>query len=141
MNKELHFSSASEEWETPQDLFDFYHSIYKFTLDAAASSINFKCLCFLTKSVDSLKQKWIGNVWLNPPYGRGIGKWVQKAYESSLEGATVVCLLPSRTDTKWFHDYCNKGDICFIKGRLKFGGHKNNAPFPSMIVVFKGEPK
>ena len=76
---------------------------------------------------------------MNPPYGREIGKWIKKAYESSLNGATVVCLLPSRTDTKWFHDYIyNKAEIEFIKGRLKFGNSKNSAPFPSMIVVFKG---
>lgn len=138
MNKELHFSSKSEEWATPDDFFKKYDDVFHFTLDAAASPTNFKCDCFLTKSVDSLKQKWIGTVWLNPPYGRGIGEWVKKAYDSSLEGATVVCLLPSRTDTRWFHNYCIKGEIEFIKGRLKFGGCINNAPFPSMVVIFRG---
>lgn len=76
---------------------------------------------------------------MNPPYGRTIGQWMKKAYESSLDGATVVCLVPSRTDTKWWHDYAMKGDFTFIKGRLKFGGNKNPAPFPSAVVVFKGE--
>ena len=77
-------------------------------------------------------------VWLNPPYGRGIGKWVQKAYEEAQKpGTVVVCLLPARTDTAWFHDYCRKGKITFIRGRLKFGGSKNSAPFPSMVVEFR----
>ena len=76
-------------------------------------------------------------VWLNPPYGRTIGQWVRKAYEESRQGATVVCLLPARTDTAWFHEYCLQGEIVFIRGRLRFGGAKWNAPFPSMIVIFK----
>jgi site-specific DNA-methyltransferase (adenine-specific) len=76
---------------------------------------------------------------MNPPYGRDIKNWVKKAYESD---ATVVCLLPSRTDTSWWHDYCMKSDdIRFIRGRLKFGGSKNSAPFPSVVVVFKGAGK
>jgi hypothetical protein len=76
---------------------------------------------------------------MNPPYGREIGKWIKKAYEESLNGCTVVCLLPSRTDTRWFWDYIlGKAEIRFIKGRLKFGGHKNAAPFPSMIVIYRG---
>lgn len=78
---------------------------------------------------------------MNPPYGREIGKWVRKAYESSLGGTTVVCLLPARTDTRWWHDYCMKGEIRFIRGRLKFGGHKNSAPFPSAVVIFRGNKK
>lgn len=76
---------------------------------------------------------------MNPPYGKEIGKWVKKAYEESLKGTKVVCLLPARTDTKWFHEYCLKGKIEFIKGRLKFGKSKNSAPFPSMVVVFGGD--
>lgn len=74
---------------------------------------------------------------MNPPYGRAIGSWVRKAYESSLKGATVVCLVPARTDTKWWHDYAMKGEIEFIKGRLKFGGSKNNAPFPNAVIIFR----
>ena len=86
---------------------------------------------------NALTQEWNGTCWMNPPYGREISKWVEKAYESALNGATVVCLLPSRTDTKWFHEYCLKSmNIRFIKGRLKFGGSKSNAPFPSMVVIF-----
>ena len=74
-------------------------------------------------------------VWCNPPYGREIGRWVQKGYEEA-ENAVVVMLLPARTDTRWFHDYCMKGKITFLRGRLKFGGSKNAAPFPSMVVEF-----
>lgn len=99
---------------------------------------NAKCVKFFTQEDDGLSQEWKGVCWMNPPYGRDIGKWMKKAYESSLEGATVVCLVPSRTDTKWRHDYSMKGEIEFIKGRLKFGGGKNSALFPSAVVVFKG---
>jgi len=74
---------------------------------------------------------------MNPPYGREIGKWVKKAYESAQSGATVVCLVPARTDTAWWHDYCAKGEIRFVRGRLKFGGSKNSAPFPSAVVIFR----
>ena len=76
---------------------------------------------------------------MNPPYGRNIKYWVEKAYKSSLSGATVVCLLPARTDTAWWHDYCMKGKIEFIRGRLKFGNSINSAPFPSAVVVFDGQ--
>jgi site-specific DNA-methyltransferase (adenine-specific) len=82
-------------------------------------------------------QDWAPNVcWMNPPYGRTIGLWVKKAWDEASRGATVVCLLPSRTDTKWFHDYCMRGDVTFLRGRLKFGDAKNSAPFPSVIVRF-----
>ena len=137
MNKELMFSSAKCEWETPQDLFDKLNQEFKFTLDVCALPENAKCDQFYTPEDDGLLQPWDGVCWMNPPYGRTIRHWVEKAYTSSLMGATVVCLLPARTDTRWFHDFCTKGEIRFIKGRLKFGGHKNNAPFPSMIVIFK----
>jgi hypothetical protein len=73
---------------------------------------------------------------MNPPYGRSIGKWVTKAYEESLKGTPVVCLLPARTDTSWWQDYCVKGLVKFVRGRLKFGDGRNSAPFPSAIVIF-----
>ena len=135
---EVHFSSKTDLWSTPQDFFDSYNDKYNFTLDVCADETNHKCDVYFTKEMDGLKQKWKGNCWMNPPYGKEIKKWMQKAYESSLEGATVVCLVPSRTDTKWWHDYAMKGEIEFIKGRLKFGGSKNSAPFPSAVVIFKG---
>jgi phage N-6-adenine-methyltransferase len=132
-------SSNTDEWETPQNLFDRLNDEYHFTLDVCANHANFKAVPYYTKEQDGLKQEWTGICWMNPPYGREIGKWLQKAYESSLKGATVVCLVPSRTDTKWWHNYCMKGDITFLRGRLKFGGSKNSAPFPSAIIIFKGK--
>lgn len=131
------FSSKTPEWATPQKFFDALDAEFRFTLDAAASAENHKCARYFTKEDDALKQEWTGMVWLNPPYGRGIGAWVKKAYESALGGALVVCLLPARTDTSWFWDYCFKGEVRFIRGRLKFGDGKNSAPFPSAVVIFR----
>lgn len=135
----VHFSSATDMWATPQAFFDKLNAEYGFTLDACASHENAKCQFYFTKEVNGLSRKWSGVVWMNPPYGREIGDWMRKAYESSLSGATVVCLVPARTDTKWWHDYAMKGEIDFIRGRLKFGNAKSNAPFPSAVVVFKPE--
>ena len=133
------FSSKSVVWETPQDLFDKLNEEFHFDLDVCALPENAKCEKYYTPEDDGLSQPWNGVCWCNPPYGRTIGKWIQKAYETFAGGGTVVMLLPARTDTKWFHEYIyNKAEIRFIKGRLKFGNSKNAAPFPSMIVVFKG---
>lgn len=136
INKGL-FTSAKDDWETPQWLFDELNKQFGFTLDVCASDENKKVGSYFTKEEDGLKQDWRGDTcWMNPPYGREIGKWVKKASE---ERATV-CLLPARTDTKWFHDYIYKKpnvEVRFLKGRLKFGNSKNSAPFPSMIVIFK----
>lgn len=129
-------SSASDEWETPQELFDELDKKYHFQTDVCALPKNAKCKVFYTPEDDGLKKDWTGVCWMNPPYGRQIGRWVRKAYESAQAGATVVCLLPARTDTAWWHDYCMKGEITFIRGRLKFGGSKTGAPFPRAIVVF-----
>ncbi|ETK27382.1 phage N-6-adenine-methyltransferase [Paenibacillus larvae] len=137
MNK-VHYSSKTDMWETPQNLFDRLNEEFKFDLDVCAIPENAKCKRYFTPSEDGLKQEWKGACWMNPPYGRQIGKWIAKAYESSLEGATVVCLVPSRTDTKWWHGYCMKGEIRFIRGRLKFGGSPHNAPFPNAVVIFRG---
>ena len=137
MNTDLMFSSKTDLWATPQDLFDKYNAIYNFETDVCALPDNAKCKRFFTPEMDGLKQEWTGVCWCNPPYGRQIGKWVEKACKSF---ATVVMLLPARTDTKWFHDYCLPyGKIEFLRGRLKFGGCDNSAPFPSMIVVFQAE--
>jgi len=136
MNKGL-FTSKTDEWETPQELFDELNEEFNFTLDPCATKENAKCDKFYTKKENGLIQDWSGErVFMNPPYGRVIGKWVKKASESKAE--IVVCLLPARTDTKWFHDYIyHKAEIRFLKGRIKFGGGKNSAPFPSMIVIIK----
>ena len=133
----VHFSSKTDLWYTPQDFFKKYDDVYKFETDVCATDDNAKCAKYYTEEMDGLSQEWRGVCWMNPPYGRTISKWMKKAYESSLSGATVVCLVPARTDTNWWHDYAMKGDIEFIRGRLKFGGSKNSAPFPSAVVVFK----
>lgn len=126
-------------WATPQAVFDELHREFGFETDVCAIAENAKCPRYFTPEQDGLAQAWTGVCWMNPPYGRAIGTWVQKAYESARGGATVVCLLPSRTDTRWWHDYCMKGQIRFLRGRLKFGGCKNSAPFPSAVVVFEGK--
>ena len=130
-------SSATDMWATPQQFFDALRKEFAFTVDVCAVNDNAKCPNYFTPEQDGLQQDWRGTCWMNPPYGRQIGKWVQKAYESSQAGATVVCLLPARTDTAWWHDYCAKGEVRFVRGRLKFGGSKNSAPFPSAVVIFR----
>lgn len=140
MNTKVLFSSKEEKWETPQDFFDKLNEEFHFTLDAAASPDNAKCTNYFTEEQDGLAQSWDGyTVWCNPPYCRKTGAWVKKAYEEHQRtGCTVVMLLPSRTDVRWFHDYIlGKAEIRFIKGRLKFGGSKNSAPFPSIVVIYR----
>ena len=133
------FSSQSDDWETPHWLFQELDREFHFTLDPCATPANAKCKQFYTKEDNGLTKDWTGVVFLNPPYGRNVGKWIRKAYFESQRGVTVVCLLPARTDTVWWHRYCLKGEIRFLKGRVKFGGAKNSAPFPSVIVIFKGQ--
>tara|TARA_Y100000296_G_C5133440_1_gene236845 strand:- start:305 stop:787 length:483 start_codon:yes stop_codon:yes gene_type:complete len=134
------FSSNSSEWETPQKLYNMLDAIFHFTLDPCATPENSKCKKHFTKEENGLKKSWKGQtVFMNPPYGRDIKKWIKKAYEESRNSnTTVVCLLPARTDTKYWHEYCMRSQrIYFVKGRLKFGDATNSAPFPSAIVVFK----
>lgn len=132
-------SSNTDLWETPQDFFDRLNAEFHFDLDVCALPENAKCKRYFTPTQDGLLQDWRGVCWMNPPYGRKIGLWVRKAYETAVSGGgTVVCLLPARTDTAWWHDYAMQGEVRFIRGRLKFGGSKNSAPFPSAVVVFKG---
>lgn len=131
------FSSKTDLWETPKDFFEKLNNEFNFELDVCALPQNAKCKKYFTPEMDGLKQRWKGVCWMNPPYGRKIGIWIKKAYEESLKGSTIVCLLPSRTDTKWFHEYIyNKAEIRFVKGRLRFGSSKENAPFPNMVVIF-----
>jgi phage N-6-adenine-methyltransferase len=132
------FTSGSDEWETPREFFDDVNAAYHFDLDVCATHVNAKCGRYFTKEENGLIQEWSGVCWMNPPYGREISLWVRKAYESSLTVSTVVvCLLPARTDTKWWHDYviAHAESVRFIKGRLRFSG-KGPAPFPSALVVF-----
>ena len=139
----VHYSSKTNEWGTPQDLFDELNKEFSFTLDPCATRENAKCDKYYTEEDDGLSKSWGGGiVFMNPPYGREIGKWVKKAYEESLKGTVVVCLIPARTDTKYYHNYIfpYAKDIRFIKGRLKFDngtGVFSPAPFPSAIVVFQ----
>ena len=194
MNTDLHFSSVTDEWSTPQDLFEKLKAEFAFQLDVCAAAANTKCSLYFDRAQDGLKQTWSGVCWMNPPYGDpeepckllskrgkplvckkkrcktceedptekckqkkcshrghhidvyvpGILDWVTKAAESASAGATVVCLLPARTDTEWWHEYVQPvidgkrpGRVDFLRGRLKFGNAKNSAPFPSCIVVFK----
>lgn len=140
-NSKVMFSSKSSEWETPQYLFDKLDAEFSFTLDPCATSENHKCEKYYTKEQDGLLQSWEGErVFCNPPYGADIKRWVKKAYQESMQEQTlVVMLLPARTDTGYFHDYIlNRSEIRFIRGRLKFSNAKNSAPFPSMIVIFRG---
>lgn len=135
------FSSESENWATPQDLFDSLDHVFNFTLDPCASSTNHKCKKYFTKEINGLTKDWGGHkVFCNPPYGRdNTGLWIKKCFEESKKpGTIVVALIPVRTDTKWFHEYIYRtnAQVFFIKGRLKFGDSKNAAPFPSMIVIF-----
>ena len=138
MNTALMFSSKTALWSTPQSLFNSLDEEFHFTCDVCANEENNKCPRYFSEELNGLTQPWIGMCWMNPPYGREIGKWVRKAWESSrykyCKG--VVCLLPARTDTSWWHDYCMKGEIRFIRGRLKFGSQTNSAPFPSALVIF-----
>lgn len=138
INKGL-FSSNTNEWATPQAFFDELNKEFNFTLDPCATQENAKCKKFFTKEQNGLLQDWNGEtVFCNPPYAREIGKWVEKAYNENKRGATVVLLIPARTDTRYFHDYIyNQHEIRFIKGRLKFNDGKNPAPFPSMVVIMK----
>lgn len=133
----VHFSSQTVEWATPQLLFDDLDAEFGFEADVCATPENAKCPKFFTKADDGLAERWSGVCWMNPPYGRQIGHWVRKAFESAQQGATVVCLVPARTDTKWWNRYCVFGEIRFLEGRLKFGGAKHSAPFPSAIVIFR----
>lgn len=141
MIRDCIFSSKTDMWETPQQLFDELDHEFKFTIDVCATPENAKCKKFYTEQENGLIQPWIGTIWCNPPYGRQIKDWVCRAFLTAQTGQIVVMLLPARTDTKWFHEYIynhKNVEIRFIKGRLKFGRSKNSAPFPSMIVVFNG---
>ena len=137
-------TSNTPEWATPQDFFDELDEEFGFTLDVCATPENAKCERYFTEADDGLAQDWSGEVcWMNPPYGRVIGGWMRKAYEESQKGATVVCLVPARTDTAWWWDTAMKvwpHGIRLVRGRLKFGDGQGSAPFPSAVVVFGQAP-
>jgi phage N-6-adenine-methyltransferase len=135
----VHFQSRRQDWSTPEKLFQSLHSEFSFTVDVCAEPANTKCPQFFSPEQDGLRQDWRGVCWMNPPYGRAIGAWGKKAFQSSRKGATVVCLLPARTDTRWWHDFVlpHAAEVRFLRGRVKFGGQENSAPFPSSLVVFR----
>jgi len=128
----------SDEWETPPDVFAALDCEFSFSTDVAALPDNAKCSHFYTPGQDGLKQKWQGVCWMNPPYGSVLRQWVKKAFQSAVAGATIVCLLPARTDTFWWHEYVLPyAEVRYLRGRLKFNNAGNSATFPSVIVVFR----
>ncbi len=138
---DVHTSSATPEWATPQDLFDALNAEFGFDLDVCATVGNAKCERYFGEADDGLAQEWTGTCWMNPPYGRVIADWMAKAHESGTPGTRVVCLVPARTDTDWWWDHARHGEIRFLHGRLKFGDAESGAPFPSAVVIFPSEPK
>lgn len=142
MKSKVIWRSDRTDWATPQDLFDKLNEEFRFTLDPCADEFNHKCDRYYTEEQDGLKQDWSGeSVFCNPPYGRDLTKWVQKCFDEVYSGKCrcAVMFIPARTDVRWFHDYIyNRAEIRFIKGRIKFGGHTQPAPFPSMVVIFRG---
>ena len=140
-NLTVMFSSKTDEWATPIELFMELDAEFRFDLDPCANDENHKCSKYFTKKQNGLMQNWEGHrVFCNPPYGKEIGKWVQKCYEEGhKENTLVVLLIPARTDTKYFHDYIlHRAELRFIKGRLKFGNMQSSAPFPSLVAIFRG---
>ena len=138
MNK-VHYSSERIDWETPDDFFSALHAEFDFALDVCAHAGNHKTPRYFSPEDDGLAQTWRGRCWMNPPYGRGISAWIKKAHDSSREqAATVVCLVPARTDTRWWHEYVMRSaEVRFVKGRIKFVGATAGAPFPVAIVIFR----
>ena len=132
------FTSSKQDWETPDWLFKELDKLFNFDIDVCAIEENAKCSRYFSPGIDGLKQDWQGCCWMNPPYGRDIKLWIEKAHQESLNGNTVVCLIPARVDTKIWQDviFPNAKAICFIKGRLQFGNSNINAPFPSSLLVF-----
>lgn len=130
--------SAGTVVETPPEIFDPLNAEFGFQRDVCALPHNAKCPVYWTPTEDGLQQEWSGILWMNPPYGRDIGKWVQKAWLAACEGAaTVVCLLPVRSDNEWWK-YVIQGEVRFIRGRIKFVGMPSGCMFPVCVVVFHG---
>jgi phage N-6-adenine-methyltransferase len=135
------FESVRQDWTTPPELFEEINRQFHFTVDVAASADNTKCRRFFSEQDDAMTQAWGPETcWLNPPYGAGyrLSAWVEKAYKESLNGSTVVMLIPARTNTNWFHDLCLKyGEVQFVRGRPKFGGADHGLPQPLCFVIFR----
>ena len=140
MNRAL-LSSQHMDWATPPEVFDPLDVEFRFGLDVCATIANCKVVPFFDRDQNGLLQSWsgYGAVWCNPPYGRAIGAWIKKAWDESQRGVVVVMLIPARTDTAWWHDYVKRGEIRFIRGRIRFEGAKHPAPFPSAVVIFRAD--
>lgn len=147
----VHFSSKTDEWATPQKLFEELTHRYSIGLDVCATAENAKSKKYYEREADGLSQEWVLGAapgtaaWMNPPYGRKIGAWVAKAACEANRGLTIIALLPARTDTNWWHEYIQpildgswRGEVKFLRGRVKFGDAKNSAPFPSVCVIWQG---
>jgi len=138
MGKQVLYSSKSDLWGTPFPFFKKLDEEFNFELDVCAIAENTKCEKYFTPDQDGLQQEWNGICWMNPPYGKTIGAWMKKAYESSLVGATVVCLIPARTDTNWFHDWVvDKAEVRYVRQRITFTGGDYQAPFASLVIVYR----
>ena len=141
MKQEAMGTSRSEEWETPQAIYDLLDKEFHFQLDPCATDENAKCDSYYTEEEDGLKQDWYkyGSVFINPPYGKKTKDWVEKAYKESQKGCTVVMLIFIRSDTKWWHEWVidKVDEIRMIQGRLTFGGAKNSSPWPSILLVYR----
>lgn len=131
------FNRSKVDYETPSEIFDPLHTEFGFTLDVCATPSNAKCERYFTAEVDGLNQRWDGVCWMNPPFGKAMKAWVKKAFEEWKKGATVVCLLPARTNTAWWHDWVMQGEVRFIRGEVKFAGFDRGLWMPMAIVVFK----
>lgn len=133
-----HFSSRHASWETPSDFFARLDWEFHFTLDVCADHANRKCRRFFNRAQNALTRSWTGTCWMNPPYGREIGAWLKKAIAEAARGATVVGLVPARTDTAWWQDVVMRAaEIRLVRGRLRFVGASAPAPFPSAVVIFR----
>lgn len=131
------FNRSKVEYETPPEIFEPLNKEFGFTLDVCADESNHKCPKYFTKEQNGLANDWSGVCWMNPPFGREMKKWIIKAYSEFQKGSTVVCLVPARTNTAWWHDYCMKGEIRFIRGEVTFVGCVNGLWLPMAIVIFQ----
>lgn len=131
---------SRQNWGTPLDLFRALNDEFHFTLDVCATDDNAKCRDYYTPEMDGLIQPWHGRIWCNPPYGHDCATWVAKTAVEHCRGTCdiIVLLLPSSTDTRWFHNHVyGKAELRFIKGRLRFEKARYSAPFPSMLAIYR----
>ena len=143
-------TSLDDTWTTPKKFYEKLNEEFNFKLDAAALKSSALCKKWYgpdhpeVNRRDAFLHNWTeeaenSSIWLNPPYGRTIKEWFKKANLESRRGGVVVCLVPARTDTAWWWDYCIEHEIRFIRGRLKFGNQPNSAPFPSAVIIMKNQ--